>query len=141
MRYKIPIEIIELDLGNYHIVVTSLFEDGREGKWVVDTGASKSIFDQNLYKYYRQLEGISEELHSAGFNDEPIKSSVAILDVFSIRNFKCRPMKVAIMDLSHINALYSKTAHLEICGLLGGDFLINHEAVIDYRRKRIMLRI
>lgn len=141
MHYKIPIEIIELEQGNYHIVVTSLFEDGREGKWVVDTGASKSIFDQNLSKYYQPLEGISEELHSAGFNDEPIKSSVAILDAFTIRNFKCAQMKVAIMDLSHINALYSKTAHLEICGLLGGDFLINRQAVIDYKRKRIILRM
>lgn len=140
MNFKIPIEIIELEDNNYHLLVTSLFNNGNEGKWVIDTGASKSIFDQNLHELYQPLEGASEELHSAGFNDEPIKSSLALLNSFYFRRFKVEKMKVALMDLSHINALYSKSTQLKICGLLGGDFLMKHRAVIDYRKKQLILR-
>ena len=140
MRYKVPIEIVELEKENYHLVVSSVFKDGSKGKWVIDTGASKSIFDQNLHELYRPLDGMSEELHSAGFNDKPIKSAVAQLDSFSLGNFEIKEMKVAIMDLSHINALYLKTTQLNICGLLGGDFLMKYRVVIDYRKKRMVLR-
>jgi hypothetical protein len=44
-------------------------------------------------------------------------------------------MKVALLDLSHINELYKRATDLEICGLIGGDFLTKHHALIDYKRK------
>lgn len=141
MKKSIPIEIIELEHDNYHLLVSSHFPDGSEGNWVIDTGASKSVFDQNLRQHYKELDGLTEELHSAGFNDEPIKSTLGILGSFSFGKFRIDKMKVAVMDLSHINTLYSKYSGAKICGLLGSDFLMKHKAVIDYKRKRLVLRV
>jgi len=140
MSVSIPIEVIELEQDNYHLLASVRFSDGESGKWVIDTGASKSVFDQNLPQYYKTLDGLTEELHSAGFYDEPIKSTLGILESFSFGKFRIDEMKVAVMDLSHINTLYSKYSGIKICGLLGGDFLIRYNAVIDYRKKRMILR-
>jgi len=140
MPSKISIEVIELEQDNYHLLVNSRFSNGNERKWVIDTGASKSVFDLNLAECFKPVEGLTEELHSAGFYDEPIKSTLGILNSFSIGKFRIDQMKAAVMDLSHINALYSKYSGIKICGLLGGDFLIRYKAVIDYRKKRLILR-
>ncbi|WP_167617459.1 aspartyl protease family protein [Maribellus sediminis] len=140
MRYKIPIELIELEDDNYHLVVSSDFADRRKGIWVIDTGASKSIFDKTLESDYTLIDGLSEDLHSAGISDDPIKSEVANMNPFSFSGMKIENMKVAVLDLSHINQLYAASTDIVICGLLGGDFLVRYQAVIDYKRKRMLLR-
>lgn len=140
MQYKIPIELVELEHENFHPLVSSVFADGSTGLWVIDTGASKSIFDQNLAHHYKVIEGKSEDLHSAGIGDQPMKSKVATMHAYKLAGMQIEEMKVAVLDLSHINELYASSTDLKICGLLGGDFLVQYKAVIDYRRKRLVLR-
>lgn len=140
MRHKIPIKIVELENGNYHLVVDSTFSDGRNGKWVIDTGASKSIFDEKLEAHIERIDGRSEDLHSAGIGAEPMISRLASLKPLQFGSLKEEEMQVALIDLSHINELYTHAADLQICGLLGGDFLMRHHAIIDYKRKRLVLR-
>lgn len=140
MRYKIPIEIIELESDNYHLIVPSKFQNGTNGNWVIDTGASKTVFDKNLAAYFLPGDEEAEDLHSAGINDEPIKTSIGYLKPFLIGTLEVAEMKVAILDMSHINELYSKVTKLKICGLIGSDFLLKHKAVINYRKSTLELR-
>ena len=140
MRYNIPIVLVELENDNYHPVVISVFADGSKGFWVIDTGASKSIFDRSLNNYFVIVNGLTENLHSAGIGDEPMKSEVAKMNAFMLGGMEIEDMKVAVFELSHINELYASTTDLKICGLLGGDFLVRYKALIDYRRKRLVLR-
>ena len=140
MGYKIRITLVELENDNYHPVIESVFEDGSKGIWVIDSGASKSIFDRNLDKLFSVVSGITENLHSAGIGDQPMKSEVARMHSFKFGRMEIENMKVAVLDLSHINELYSASTDLNICGLLGGDFLVRHKATIDYHRKLLVLR-
>lgn len=139
MRIKIPIELIELELDNFHIVITSEFSDKESGNWVIDTGASKTVFDKNLIKYYSELEGESDEIHTAGISDQPQEISLAIIKPIQFGKFKIPNLKVALLDLSHINKLYSKATNLKICGLIGSDFLMKNGAVIDYKKRILFL--
>ncbi|MEN8117427.1 MAG: aspartyl protease family protein [Bacteroidota bacterium] len=134
MRYKIPVQIIELESENYHVLVSSAFFDGTKGNWVIDTGASKSVFDKNMVNYYSVFEDETEELHSAGLDQEPLTTIIGYMKTFSLGKMKIENMKIALLDLSHINELYSKATDLKICGLIGSDFLVKHGAVIDYRK-------
>ncbi len=140
MRYKIPIKIIELENGNYHLLVNSFFYNGTNGMWVIDTGASKSVFDQNLQDCIAEVDEHTEDLHSAGIGAEPMKSRLCTLKEIHFGKMKVPGMSAALLDLSHINELYENAADLQICGLLGGDFLMNYRAVIDYKRKLLVLR-
>lgn len=140
MRYKIPIKIVELESDNYHLIICSVFTDGSKGNWVIDTGASKSVFDKNLAEYCVVSEDETEELHSAGVSDEPMTTTLAYMKPFCFEKLKLENIKVALLDMAHINELYSKVTDLQICGLLGSDFLLKYNAVIDYKRKRMVLR-
>lgn|SRR5690606_2480356 len=140
MKFKIPLQIVELEDDNYHLVVQSVFDDKSTGFWVVDTGASKTVFDKNLENLYFSEEENTDQLHTAGIGDKPIETTVAVLNLFSLGKLKVEKLKVALLDLTHINKLYSKATNLHICGLLGGDFLMKYQALIDYPKKTMTLR-
>jgi len=139
MRYKIPIEIVELESENFHLIIKSVFADEAKGNWVIDTGASKTVFDKNLADYCLISEDEAEELHSAGISDEPMTTSLGCVKPFSFGKLEVENMKVALLDMAHINELYSKATNVQICGLLGSDFLLKYKATIDYKRKRLSL--
>lgn len=138
MKKKIPIQIIELEEGNFHIIATGTFSDETKRNWAIDTGASKTVFDKNLPEYF-SISDESEEIHSAGIGEKPLKTSIGELQPFSLAKYKIENLKVALIDLSNINELYYRATSIEICGLIGGDFLMKHKAVIDYKRKMIIL--
>ncbi len=133
-------QITELEPNNYHLIIVGWFENGKTGNWVIDTGASKTVFDKNLVEHYTVLEGESDEIYTAGIGDGPQEISIAILTSLQLGKLKIENQKVALLDLSHINEMYSKVTSLTICGLLGGDFLMKYKAVIDYKDQLLMLR-
>lgn len=139
MKIKIPLQIVELEDENYHLVIQSVFDDKSTGFWVVDTGASKTVFDKRMKNMYVLEEDSSEQLHTAGIGEKPIETTVAVMKPFLFGKLKVENQKVALLDLTHINKLYSKATSLQICGLLGGDFLMKHQAVVDYRKKVLVL--
>lgn len=140
MRVKIPLQIIELEDENFHLLVTGVFTDGSRVNWIIDTGASKSVFDIKLTKQYEKLDTQTEEIHSAGIGTNPLETSLARLKSFHLGKLKIQSPKMAILDLTHINELYTKAVQIKIAGLLGGDFLVKYEAMIDYKRKKIILK-
>jgi len=139
MRKKIPINTIELEPDNYHIVISSVFPNAQTGNSVIDTGASKTVFDKSLEGYYSLLEGELDEIHTAGIGEQPHEISMALLKHLQLGELEIKNLKVALLDLTHINKLYSNAANLKICGLIGGDFLMKYKAVIDYKKKRLVL--
>ena len=139
MQVKIPVKIIELEPHNFHVIVQSLFSEGKPRNWVIDTGASKTVFDKNLENLF-VLSNERDELHSAGINEKPIATEIGFIKNFRFGKLKVQELKVALLDLSHINNLYEKSANIKICGLLGGDFLMKHQAIIDYKKRRLILR-
>jgi hypothetical protein len=140
MKFLIPLQIVELEEDNFHLIVTSVFPDGTSGRWVVDTGASRTVFDKNAEDKYTVASGETDRLHTAGIGVNPVETSVACLSSFSLGKLQVENMKVALIDLSHINTLYSGAANLQICGMLGSDFLMKYHAVIDYRKKKMLLK-
>ena len=139
MKIKIPLQLIELEDDNFHLVIESVLPDETTGYWVVDTGASKTVFDRNLSGNFREGAAESEEVHTAGIGEEPLESAVGYLNSFSLGKLQVEELKVALLDLSHLNKFYSKVSNLKICGLLGSDFLLSHRAVVDYKQKRLIL--
>ena len=139
MKIKVPIQIVGLEESNFHILIHSEFEDGTNRNWVIDTGASKTVFDENLKGYYKVI-GKREDLFSAGIDQQPFKSSLAIIKQVKFGELKITELKVALLNLNHINDLYQKSVQLEICGLLGGDFLMKYQAKINYKKKLLVLR-
>jgi hypothetical protein len=142
MKYVIPISLVELESENYHLTVSCLFANGADGLWVIDTGASKSVFDEALKTLYEPVEtDENTQIQSAGIGAGRLETTLGKLQPFKLAGFNIESLQVAIIDLSHINKLYFHATEKEICGLIGSDFLLNNKAVIDYGALELVLEI
>lgn len=140
MKLKTALQLVELEDDNFHLVVTSFFKEGISSYWIVDTGASKTVFDLNLTNLYKSAGEETEQVHTAGIGEKPIQTAIGWLNTFSLGKLTVENLRVALLDLSHINRFYSQAAGLQICGLLGSDFLMKYKAVIDYKKKTLILK-
>jgi len=105
----LPIEIIELESGNYHPVVQSVFSDGSVGNWVVDTGASRTVFDLKKERYYLLLnDGSEKDTLLAGIGIGSLETKTGEIKSISFGQLKVQNLKVALLDLSYINKLYDQ---------------------------------
>ncbi len=139
---EIPLQIIELEHENYHILIEGNFEDGTPACWIIDTGASKTVLDKNLSSYYELLDSDDmEDYQSAGINQGMMETSVGKLSFLRFGNLILTGQKVALIDLSHVNEIYGKYTSYRIAGLLGGDILMKYQCKIDYAGKFIQFQI
>ena len=139
MKFKIPIQIVEIEENNFHLLVESVFEDGSVKKWAIDTGASKTVFDKNLTNHYDVSGEYPQEIRSAGIGEKLIDTSVGTVNYFKLGKLTIKNQKVALIDLNHINEHYAKATDLTICGLIGGDILMKHRATINYKKRILIL--
>lgn len=133
-KYVIPLQLIELENENYHILIETEFLNGESGKWAIDTGASKSVFDTNQLNHFRFTENSNTDIQSSGIGEVQIETQTGIIFKLKIGDFELNHWPVAIIDLQFVNKLYSQFTEETIVGLLGSDFLVAYSAVIDYRK-------
>lgn len=138
---EIPLQIIELEHENYHILIEGNFDDGTPSCWIIDTGASKTVLDKNLSSYYELMDSDDmEDYQSAGINQGMMETSVGKLTYLRFGDLKITGQKVALIDLGHVNDIYGKYTSYRIAGLLGGDILMQHQCKIDYAAKIIQFQ-
>jgi hypothetical protein len=139
-KYKIPINVIELDDKSFHLLIEVKI-NGLPVNLILDTGASRTVFDKSLpgVKLKGKNSKNPDEIHSAGIMAGSIDSQSAVVKSFKLGKLKLRKYKVVLIDLENINQLYLKVTGKRIHGLLGSDFLLEMNAVIDYSKASLIL--
>jgi hypothetical protein len=138
MIVTVPLQIIDLHQDGYHPLV-SVAVFGKTFKLVLDTGASKTAFDQEILS----AEGINvmaSDSLSTGLGTNSMTSFTTVLSDLCIGELKVSEFEVAVLDLSTINIAYRQLNHPEVLGVLGGDVLMKYKGVIDYERKVLKLK-
>ncbi|MGE4586915.1 MAG: retropepsin-like aspartic protease [Mangrovibacterium sp.] len=131
----LSVEFVELEENNFHMLLESELADGEKVSWIVDTGASKTVFDSRLEAYYCLEETVNaEQYQSAGISVGMVETRVGNIARIRFGRLKIKDMKVALIDLSHVNEIYRKYGDVRIGGLLGSDVLKAYGCCIDYRR-------
>lgn len=134
----LPLELIELEENNFHLVLKGRIGNGKEIFWIVDTGASKTVFDSNLEGHYKLVKDSShEQYQSAGISVGMVETRVGNIDRIRLGKLKIKNLKVALIDLSHVNEIYRKYRDIQIAGLLGSDVMMAYGCHIDYQRATI----
>jgi hypothetical protein len=141
MKINIPLHTIDLQDDGYHLLVE--VKIGRKRyKLVLDTGASKTVFDQTmLAQAHTNVNVQSTDRLSAGLGTLTMQSFTAVLPELKIGRLKLSDFVVAVLDLSTINQAYAQLNHPQVLGVLGGDILMRYNAVIDYGKQKMSLKV
>jgi hypothetical protein len=135
---ELPLIVVELERENFHILIEGSFKDGLPFYWVVDTGASKTVLDVNLSGYYEISESDNlDDYQSAGINQGMMETRVGKMFAIDFNGLVVDGLKVALIDLGHVNEIYGKFSAFRVGGLLGSDVLMKYKCLIDYQRKII----
>ena len=139
-RYiEIPIQLLDIEGEGFHIMVKGTIH-GKEASFLIDTGASRSVFDpKTILSFIENIEFEKKEGMTAGVGSSDLESATFRIDVFSLGGMEIFDYEAVALDLENIHEMYGKLGLPHIDGILGGDLLKRHKAVINYRNKKLRL--
>ena len=140
MNYiEVPINIISIEGDGFHLIAEGLI-NGKSARFVVDTGASRTVFDkERILAYIDNPEFNEKEGLSAGIGGTDISSFIFKLEELSFGELSVKDYQAVAMDLSNVNNSYAMLKIPPVDGVLGGDLLYKHKAVISYKLKKMRL--
>ncbi len=141
MIYEIPISLVEIEENNFHLFVSITFNNDETGEIIIDTGASKTVFDANRLEKYSEKIELDEDIKSSGINANLTDAQLVTVNEIKIGDLVIKNFKAVLFNLDHINSLYADINNKQVWGLLGGDFLNKYKAKIDYEKKLLILNV
>ncbi len=123
---------------HHNIIVVEAYVNDRWSKFIVDTGASVSLLDFTQSKKYNFTYSIDTENRLTGFGGRSrlMKTSEVSFSMEGVLNDQL--YRFSASDLSGLNSILSQSQQ-RVLGILGNDFLQTHGAIIDYRRKKLLI--
>ena len=139
-RYiEVPLQLLDIEGEGFHIMVKGLIHD-KEANFLIDTGASRSVFDpKTIATFIEDIAFEKKEGLTAGVGSSDLESATFVIDSFFIGGLEIHDYEAVALDLENIHEMYGKLGLPRIDGILGGDLLKRHKAVINYRSKKMRL--
>lgn len=132
---SVPLELINLQDNGFHILVEIVVFDKKLFA-VVDTGASRSVFDKSLMaNHIQQLEICEEQQATTIFSSS--STLAGIIPNLQIGKLKLTNYEAIALDLQGVSDTYIQLGQPSIAGIIGGDILVQHQCKIDYKRKTL----
>jgi len=143
MPSYIPIEIVPIEGDGYHLVV-HVVVNSYPARMLVDTGASRSVFDINRIGNFfpEEMPELEENIQkSTGLGTREMKSQALYLDELWIGDLLIRKYPAVVLEMSHVNASYEELGLPHIDGVLGSDILMKYGAKIDYKNELLRINL
>lgn len=139
MKVLVPLELIDLKDDGFHLLV-EVVAFGHVFNIVLDTGASRTVFDKTTVEKYIDPELLlRSELLSAGLGTVSMESYTLTIPSLKLADLEIIDFQAAILDLSTICSTYQNLNLPPVIGVLGGDILGEYKAVIDYGKLTLKL--
>ena len=141
MQLSIPIIPLQVDQGGCHMLIKSRINFKASGYIIIDTGASMSAFDkETCIDFCEPLNNI-KDVKSSGITNESLNAIPVRINKLFLGRYSFNKAEAVLIDLLHINSLYSEFSNKFIIGLVGGNFLKKYNASIDYKNNKLHLEI
>ena len=113
---------------------------GKEASFLIDTGASRSVFDpKTMASFIDDPTFEKKEGLTAGVGSSDLESATFLIQSLAIGELEILDYEAVALDLENIHEMYAKLGLPHIDGIIGGDLLKRHKAVINYRSKKMRL--
>lgn len=139
MKSTLPLTIQAIENDGYHLLTTILI-NGKKALLIIDTGASRSVFDETRIVDFIGHSNLAEhDKLSTGLGTNTMTSKKVILETLDLNGLILNNYEATILNLHHVNESYQKIELQPIDGILGGDILTDYKAVIDYKNATLTL--
>jgi len=138
---EIPLTLLNLQDDGFHLLVEVIVFN-QHFKAVLDTGASKTVFDKTTMEKHidPELLKLSDQL-STGLGTNSMASYILNIPDLQLGDLHLKNYDVAVLDLSTINFAYEQLEQESVIGVIGGDLLYQYQAIIDYKRNVLSLNL
>ena len=139
-RYiEVPIQLLDIEGEGFHIMVQGMIH-GKEASFLIYTGASRSVFDpKTITAFIEDIQFEKKEGMSASVGSSDLESATFVIDRLRIGALEITDYEGVALDLENIHEMYGKLGLPHIDGIIGGDLLRRHKAVINYRSRKLRL--
>jgi hypothetical protein len=137
---KLKLKLLNIDGDGFHLQANVRI-NGKSALVIVDTGASRTVFDKTEIRRFLKKEEIEEhDKLSTGLGTNSMQSQVVTLGSFSLGAIKIFNYNSVLLDLQHVNQTYSAIGLKSVVGVLGSDVLVKFNAKIDFGAKTLSLQ-
>lgn len=137
--HTIHLKHIQLDAEGSHLLVPCTIESQNlEAYAIIDTGASKSVFDSAYLHEHDFIHIQTEDVESSQLT-AMVSGTIISIHSLKIEELLCNDFQALAMSLEHVNTIYTRFVTKPIVGLIGGDFLAKYKAVISYKKMIMQL--
>lgn len=138
---NIPIEILLIEDDGSHLLLESKI-NGKVARLLIDTGASRSVFDQDrILNFVNDELFVKHEKLSTGLGTDSMQTSTVNLKSLLIGKLIIEDFNAVLLDLRHVNGTYDKLGYSAIDGVLGNDILMRYNATINYKKLKLTLEL
>lgn len=129
----VPLILVNLQDNGFHILV-EIVVFGQKLFAVVDTGASRSVFDKALLEAnVDSLQENNEQQAATIFSSAT--TLVGTIPLLQIGQLKLANYETVGLDLQSVSDTYIQMGQPSIAGIIGGDILVEFNCKIDYKKK------
>lgn len=109
-------------------------------RFIIDTGASNSCINYlSAKKFNINFKKTNEKASSA--TDQINEIFYSNNNILEIEGLKKNNFEVILFDMNHINNSLREKGIKDVDGIIGGDILKEFNAVINYKKKKIILNL
>jgi hypothetical protein len=128
---SIPLKLINLQDDGFHLLVEIVVFKQKHFA-VLDTGASRSVFDKALIEeHLSETLHVSDEINAATLFTTTTTIQATIPEV-KIGKLKIKNYETVAFDLQSVSDTYQQFGHPPIACIIGGDILMEYQAIINY---------
>lgn len=137
----VPLTLLNLQDDGFHLLL-EVIVFGHPFKAVLDTGASKTVFDKATVERHLHQDMVLKhtDMVSTGLGTTSMQSFILNVPDLQVGGLHLKNYEVAVLDLSTINFAYEQLDIDPVIGVIGGDILTRYGGVIDYRKNTLKLR-
>jgi len=130
-----PLILINLNEDGFHLLV-EIGVFGEKHYAVVDTGASRSVFDKSFIEMNTDEIVIAEESNATTLFTTS-STIQTVLPKLRIGKLTIKKYPAVALELHSVNEAYALMGHPKIIAILGSDIFYRYQAKINYKKLKI----
>lgn len=114
--------------------------NGVKGRFILDTGASNSCIGfEGIENFKLKVE--ESDVKAAGAGATEMETQLSKKNNVKIGKWKNKKVSLVLFNLIHVNTALQNHNTKPVDGIIGADILKKADAVIDYKKKYLYLKV